>query len=348
MHSNSIFGDHSSFLKSTLELDTCSPVPRHQVTPSGNLESSEEGVLVFNATNAAQEGLIISAGIHGDETAPIELLDKIISDIVTGELQPHIHCLFILGNPKAIGQQTRFIDENLNRLFADPAMDAEKADVNESENYEAKRALTIMSVTERFATSMKRVVHYDLHTAIRASRYSKFGVFPYLPARLCPDHQLAFLGRSGIEALLLQNKKSTTFSGWTSEQFNAESFTLELGKVRPFGENDLSLLSDLDAELRKLISNQKSTPSRHPQPTKYPIQFNVVHEIINSGDNFQLNIAEDTPNFTEYTKGYELWRDNQNAYKVGDEPEVIIFPNSRVKPGQRAGLVAKAGGTILI
>ena len=179
----------------------------------GELALVDEGILRFTPNSSAKEGVIISAGVHGDETAPIELLDQIISDIIEGNLSPRVHCLFILGNPKAIDNQTRFVEVNLNRLFSSSPQK------NTQPSYEEERARLIMSKVEAFASSKDRITHYDLHTAIRDSRYVKFGVFPYRPARECPVHQLAFLGRSGIQALLLQNSPSTTFSGWTSEAF---------------------------------------------------------------------------------------------------------------------------------
>lgn len=48
------------------------------------------------------------------------------------------------------------------------------------------------------------------------------------------------LAHGGIEALLLNGKPTGTFSYYTSHRFDALSCTLELGKVRCFGENALS------------------------------------------------------------------------------------------------------------
>lgn len=60
---------------------------------------------------------ILSAGIHGNETAPVELLDAIVDDIIDGQLTPIVRLLVILGNPAALAQQSRFVETNLNRLF---------------------------------------------------------------------------------------------------------------------------------------------------------------------------------------------------------------------------------------
>ncbi len=63
--------------------------------------------------------MVISCRVHGDETAPMELLDKWIVDIVSG-FQPVVErCLFILAHQLSTVRHVRFIEQNLNRLFDD-------------------------------------------------------------------------------------------------------------------------------------------------------------------------------------------------------------------------------------
>ncbi len=47
----------------------------------------------------------------------------------------------------------------------------------------------------------------------------------------------------------MQNKPGITFSAYTYGQLGAEAFTLELGKARPFGENQEVNLERLEAML---------------------------------------------------------------------------------------------------
>ncbi|WP_284509595.1 succinylglutamate desuccinylase/aspartoacylase domain-containing protein [Salinivibrio costicola] len=61
--------------------------------------------------------VVLSAGIHGDETAPIELIDGLLADILSGALIPTVPLLLIIGHAEAIKAHTRFIEDNLNRLF---------------------------------------------------------------------------------------------------------------------------------------------------------------------------------------------------------------------------------------
>jgi succinylglutamate desuccinylase len=58
--------------------------------------------------------------------------------------------------------------------------------------------------------------------------------------------QLAWLRHCGIEAVLLHSKPANTFSYYTSHYHQAHAFTLELGKARPFGQNDLSRFAGID------------------------------------------------------------------------------------------------------
>ena len=80
-------------------------------------------------------------------------------------------------------------------------------------------------------------LHYDLHTAIRGSKIEQFALYPWKAGRQHSRRELERLRAAGMEAVLLQNKTSITFTAFTYEQLDAEAFTLELGKARPFGQN---------------------------------------------------------------------------------------------------------------
>ncbi|MDP1013847.1 succinylglutamate desuccinylase/aspartoacylase family protein [Klebsiella pneumoniae] len=45
--------------------------------------------------------MLLSSGIHGNETAPIELLDRLLHGIARGEIKPRNRILFLFGNPEA-------------------------------------------------------------------------------------------------------------------------------------------------------------------------------------------------------------------------------------------------------
>ena len=60
-----------------------------------------------------------------------------------------------------------------------------------------------------------------------------------------------------MQAVLLQSKPSITFSAFTYEQLEAEAFTLELGKARPFGQNEQVNLDKLEDRLIRIITAEE-------------------------------------------------------------------------------------------
>ncbi|WP_020410496.1 succinylglutamate desuccinylase [Hahella ganghwensis] len=333
---NTLFAPHPDFLHQTLNHDK--PATPVLSLDFGTINIPDTGFLIFRTPEGTSNKVVISAGVHGNETAPIELVNQLVDDIIAGRLIPKIDCLFILGNPEAMNAGERFVDSNLNRLFTTHDTATPTNDI------EHTRARLIMAQTKAFLSDAGHSIHYDLHTAIRDSFFEKFAIYPYLPARTCSPTHIHLLGHSDIQAILLQNKPSTTFSGWTAATFGAESFTVELGKVAPFGQNDLDRLKGISETIRRLLQRD----SYNTLPDKLPIQFQVVDEITNTGASFELCIEEDTANFTELTSGYVIWRDANTEYRIGEESLYIVFPNSKVGPGQRAGLLVKpmAGITI--
>ncbi len=260
------------------------------------------------------KSLVLSAGVHGNETAPIELVDALVNDLVSGRKPVAIRLLVILGNPDAMIKQSRFVEENLNRVF--------NGIHEQRSSLEADRAAVIEAHVQRFfdgatnaddggtsAVAGERV-HYDLHTAIRASAHERFAILPF--GIDLPDTQMEFLAASEIQAVLLSNAPSGTFSYYSSYRFGAQSFTVELGKVRPFGENDPSRLAAIDGQLRRLISGQhvEFDPASFADTTtelpEVPI-YSVIHEVMRRCDEgFELHIADAVANFTELPVGHVL------------------------------------------
>ena len=76
-----------------------------------------EGVLSLTPKQAYEKVVVLSAGVHGNETAPIELLARLSQDIFTGQLELKVRLLLILGNPEAIRSGQRYIENDINRMF---------------------------------------------------------------------------------------------------------------------------------------------------------------------------------------------------------------------------------------
>ncbi len=298
----------------------------------------DRGVISFEPAGYGLLGqplksLVLSAGVHGNETAPIELVDALVNDLVSGRQTVAIRLLVILGNPDAMIKQSRFVEENLNRVFNGiheqrSSLEADRAAVIEAHVQGFFEGAS--SAVDEGAVAGERV-HYDLHTAIRASAHERFAILPY--GIDLPDAQMEFLAASEIQAVLLSNAPAGTFSYYSSYRFGAQSFTVELGKVRPFGENDPSRLAAIDGQLRRLIAGQhvEFDPTSFADTTTelpdVPI-YSVIHEVMRRcDDGFELHIDDAVANFTELPVGHVLTTCTNR--RSGD-------PDRRIGNGQRS------------
>ncbi len=276
--------------------------------------------------------LVLSAGIHGNETAPAEMLDQIVRSLANETFAPAVRLLAILGNPPAIVNGTRFVEENLNRLFSG---------VHEQRDHpEARRAAVLeRAVADFFAAAPRdhRRIHYELHTAIRASELERFAVFPF--GQPVGDDQLDFLRRSDIHAILLDVRPSTTFSYFSSNSCGAVSMTLELGRVSPLGQNDPERLRAIHGCLVSVVEQGWPSPGLPPIISD-PLVYRVEHELLRThATEFALHIADDAPNFSLIEPGQQITTDPDGGITIEGEGRRIVFPNPDVPVGQRVGLV---------
>jgi succinylglutamate desuccinylase len=309
------------------------PAQKIQLTTGGvSLRWLGEGALEVRPSADTDSGLdlLLSAGVHGNETAPIELLDTLVQAIARGQLIPRARILFLFGNPEAMRRGVRYIERDVNRLF-NGRHDAVSGN-------EALRACELERLATTFFSLPQRTrLHYDLHTAIRGSRIEQFALYPWKHGREHSRQELARLQAAGMRAVLLQNKPSITFSAFTYEQLDAEAFTLELGKARPFGHNAEVDLSRLEASLRQLIEGVETDLE---QPLDELALFSVSREIIKHTDAFRLHLDDDIENFTELAPGYLLAEDGrEQRWVVEEQGARIIFPNPKVANGLRAGIL---------
>lgn len=332
-----MFAPHSDFLEHTLATADDAVERQFEILSAGTeVALLDTGVLRVEPNTACDTSLVISCAVHGNETAPIEIVRDIVRDILEEEQKVGQRVLFIMGNPWSMKAAERFVDVNMNRLFAGAWQEYDTG------LKEVKRAAKLEAFVANFfaeePVTVKQRSHYDLHTAIRGSQRERFGVYPFVPGRELPDSQKAFLARADVDTVLLQQKEATTFSSFSSLKYGAESFTLELGQVKPFGENDLKRYSGIDYALRELIAGEPLPTS----PIRKVTEFEVCHSIIVTSDQWEFFIPDDALNFTAYEPGTLIWRDGGQEYRVGGEPEYIVFPNPKVPVGQRAGLMLKA------
>jgi succinylglutamate desuccinylase len=325
--------DGQSFLQFTL---AGNPVLTKRSAILGSnvrVELWDNGVLFLQPNESSQvDSILLSVGVHGNETAPIEIIDQLVSDILAEKITVKKNLLIVIANPVAINASRREIDENMNRLFNTDFVG------NSNASDERQRSCCLMDYSRIFfGLEAKHKLHYDLHTAIRDSYYKKFAVSPNASQLPITQQQFSMLSQWGIEAILTTKQKSSTYSNFTANSCGATSFTLELGKVKPFGENDLAEFSSVITGLHEVISGDENLLAH----TKVAKRFSITREVLKQTEDFRLCFADDIANFTEFEIGAVLATDKAYQYLVADSGERILFPNENVAIGQRALVIIK-------
>lgn len=272
--------------------------------------------------------LLLSAGVHGDETAPIEMMAYLLDELANTPSALALDLMVVVGNPAAIAQGKRFLDGDLNRMFT-----VERGALQATA--EAERADVIMQATAVFFEGQDADKwHLDLHTAIRPSHYPAFAVVPDIIAPARKQALLGWLGKAGIGAAILNDKPAPTFSAYTAASFGAASATVELGQVGRLGENDLSQFADTRSALDDFIRSGKPVTGG-----EMPHLFRVTQELIKHSEAFRMSCDENTWNFTDLKPGTTIAEDDGFVYRTGSETEYVVFPNPNVRLGLRAGLM---------
>lgn len=278
---------------------------------------------------------LLSVGVHGDETAPIELLASVLDELLRQPQQLAVNLLIVVGNIAAIGQARRYIDTDLNRLFHSGTETNIARHGAPCANVEAERADAIMAASSAyFAQAHGERWHLDLHTAIRTSLYPRFAL---VPAVIVADQQQALfnlLGHAGIDAVILNRSAAGTFSTYTANRLDATSATVELGQVSALGSNDVGEFADAAATLGWVLRGGTLTLA-----PSLPQVFTVVQELVKRSEAFRMAFDGATPNFTALAPGALIASDGAQEYRVGPEEELVVFPNPAVQVGLRAGLM---------
>ncbi|MCL9783441.1 succinylglutamate desuccinylase [Vibrio sp. S4M6] len=321
-----------SFLFDSLDL-TQEVVPQVLELPTGvMLKVLQRGVLEVTPaqTDESTKHMVISCGVHGDETAPMELVDQMINDVMEGTLPIQERCLFIIAHPESTNIHKRFVEENLNRLFDDKETPVTK---------ESVIAENLKRLVDQFFqnTQESQRWHLDLHCAIRLSKHYSFAVSPKSRHPVRSKELVEFIENAHVEAILLSNAPSGTFSWFSAENYAAQAVTMELGRVARIGENDLKRLSVFDVALRNLVARRQSE-----HEAQKPIIYRVSRTVVRLNEDFDFLFSDDVENFTAFKHGEVFGHDGDKPLMAKNEGEAIVFPNRHVAVGQRAALMVCA------
>jgi len=293
-----------------------------------------KGILTVKAArpahvDAARASVLISVGVHGDETGPIEMAAHALDALARAPEALAVDLMLCVGSIDAIAVGKRFIDADLNRMFRDQRGDL-------AGTFEAARADAIIAATrDFFEGSGPSRWHLDLHTAIRASRYPKFAIVPQLIETGARTRLIDWLGQAGIEAVIMNPASAGTYSWWTAERNGAAASTVELGRIGTLGQNDLSQFADAARALDALLRGQAPAAGEGSKP----LVFDTAQSITKLSNAFTMSFGRDTENFTPLKKGDVIATDGDTVYTVQHDEELVVFPNPDVRVGLRAGIM---------
>jgi succinylglutamate desuccinylase len=280
------------------------------------------------ARGPARASVLVSVGVHGDETGPIELVAHAIEALSREPAQLAVNLMLCVGNVDAIRAGRRFIDADLNRMFR-----AERGALAAA--CEAARADAMIAASAGFFAGAGPVRwHLDLHTAIRASHYPTFAIVPELIAAQRKRALVDWLGQAAIGAVVLNPRSAGTYSYHCAEHHGAAASTVELGRVGTLGRNDLSQFDDVAVALDGLLRG--AAPAA---PRLQPHVFRVAQEVVKLSDDFRMGFGRDTPNFTAFRRGDVIATDGDRVHRVLHDEELVVFPNPDVRVGLRAALM---------
>lgn len=279
-------------------------------------------------SGAGRASVLVSVGVHGDETGPIEVVAHLLEALARDPAALAVDLMVCVGNVDAIAAGKRFIDADLNRMFRPQRGALANA-------AESARADAMIAATDAFFSGAgPQRWHLDLHTAIRPSAYPTFAIVPELIAEPGKAELLGWLGQAGIGAIIMNPSSAGTYSYYSAEHHGAAASTVELGRVGTLGQNDLAQFADVQAALGALLRGAAPAKARAA-----PHIFKVAQEVIKLSDDFRMTFGRDTQNFSALHKGEVIATDGATVYRVRHDEELVVFPNPEVRVGLRAGLM---------
>lgn len=250
--------------------------------------------------------LAVFCGVHGNEKAGVYAVNKILNNI---EIKTGI-VYFVFANPKAIEENKRFIDKNLNRCFFD----------NQSgESYEEKRAKDLIKILELSDALL------DVH------------------ASNSPETIPFVITDSGFDIVKNMNFEIITTGFDNLEPGATDGFMKNKGKIGICIECGYSGKSEENTDLayNSIIQFLQHFNAIDFIIPSYNIKQKVLHvDKVQKVTSKKFTLTKTFRDFETIKKGFIIAKDEMNEY-LADKERVILFGT----PGKPIGAEAYILGT---
>ena len=115
----------------------------------GNYTTNKEGPLLF-----------VTAGVHGNEPSGVKALEKVFRELETTKPEINGRIIGLKGNQKALQENKRFLDEDLNRTWTE-----ENVNKKQPESHEQREMFEIIEVLKKYSEkNYSKRYFLDCHT----------------------------------------------------------------------------------------------------------------------------------------------------------------------------------------
>ncbi len=244
-----------------------------------------------------ETSLVVSAGMHGNEQINIRSMLDVLNEYGSTINQSNKGTCFLIGNPKAVIANTRFIEVDLNRSFG-----------VEGNLYEQQRAREIMEGLGSFSYAL------DLHQTIGPTE-QPFGIFPELP------QLMQFFSQVGVENVVCTDPKKgsnvTCFDEYYSLNRGVCSIVVEVGSIQddPHPMYDISKNAILSA--LQYVGVLPGFP-KHVEITPWKQE-----QLVMNGD--EVKLVPGLVNFGQIKRGQIVAHDGEKEIGAAHDG-VALFP----------------------
>ncbi len=134
-----------------------------QISPELDIKKDKVTKRTFHHIKSENQGstIVFFAGMHGNEFAGVHALNNVLSTISQKDIVGEIYGVY--GNIKALKNNKRFLESDLNRMWTAKKLNALKQK-RELSNEEEEQEALLYFINELLATTQNPIYFIDLHT----------------------------------------------------------------------------------------------------------------------------------------------------------------------------------------